>query len=306
MKLLLTAIGRRVQLVNCLRTHFSVVGTDCSDYAPAIHSVDAFYRVPHVSDKTYLDSLLDVCRKEQIDLLVPLFEPEFQLLAQNRKKFEGIGTFLMLSDQKVLDICLDKWDMNNFFVENGFRTPQSFISKKDIDREFPLFIKPRKGMGSKNTHLLSASEELDFYYPRVDDPIVQEFIDGVEYTMDCICGLDGMPLTVVPRERIDVISGEVSKTRTLNDDALIKATKEVCIKLGGIGPLTIQCIRTKSGEIVFTEVNPRFGGGVPATIAAGVDYAGIIAKIVREEPIDTALCSFTELTMLRFDEAVFI
>jgi len=161
-------------------------------------------------------------------------------------------------------------------------------------------------MGSQHSYKISTKEELDFYYSRIHNPIIQSYIEGTEYTLDCICDNDSQVISVVPRMRIEVKAGEVQKSKTVNDMQIIQKGKEICEKLGYKGPLTIQCFKAGTGEILFTEINPRMGGGVPLTFEAGVEYGRIFADMVSGRKVEPIIGNFKELTMLRYDEAVFI
>ena len=115
MNLLLTSIGKRIQLIEHLKTRFRVVGVDASLQNPAKHFVDAFYQIPRCREDGYIDTLLDICKKEKIDLLIPLFELEFPYLNEARKQFEELGVKLILSEKSVIDICSDKMQTAKFF-----------------------------------------------------------------------------------------------------------------------------------------------------------------------------------------------
>lgn len=305
MKLLLTAIGKRVQLIKYLKKGFEVIGVDCSNNIAAKSFVDTFMITPRIDDPNYVDTLIDICHQNDIDILVPLYEKEFLLLDEYRDKFANIGTFLMLSNQNVIQICNDKWLTYKFMKDNRIDTPHSYIHKSQIPDAYPLIIKPRDGMGSQNIFIINDKEELDFYYKRVSNPIVQQFIEGDEYTIDCTCDVEGNPISVVPRKRLEVRSGEVSKTRICKHNDIIRQTELLSKKLKAIGPITIQCIETET-DIKFIEINPRFGGGVPISIEAGIDYCGILKSIATEKKIIKQHNNFSEITMLRYDEAVYI
>jgi len=223
-----------------------------------------------------------------------------------RNELRKLGVLLMLPDKKVLDICNDKLETYKFFVENGIDSPESCLKPNEVSSGFPLFIKPRVGMGSQHSYKISTKEELDFYYSRIHNPIIQSYIEGTEYTLDCICDNDSQVISVVPRMRIEVKAGEVQKSKTVNDMQIIQKGKEICEKLGYKGPLTIQCFKAGTGEILFTEINPRMGGGVPLTFEAGVEYGRIFADMVSGRKVEPIIGNFKELTMLRYDEAVFI
>ncbi|MBV4430579.1 ATP-grasp domain-containing protein [Clostridium tyrobutyricum] len=324
MKLLITSIGKRVQLVKYLKTNCTVIGADAGDMAPAINFVDTFYKIPKISDEQYTTLLVDICRRENIDMLIPLHEYEFYKLCSNRDKFKEAGTILLLSNKRVLDICQNKINTYNFFSVNGIKTPKTY-SKKEIIFiinhnsklvEFPLIVKPLSGMGSMDVYKVNSIKELEFFVEYVNNPIVQEYVGGKEYTIDVLCDLKGIPISIVPRERLEVRAGEVSKSRTVMNVEIIKATYNLieCLtkssvvneKFSAVGPFTIQCRIDGKGIIKFIEINPRFGGGVPLTFESGVDYGKYFNMMVSGEHIEPIIGKFKEMTMLRYDEAIYI
>lgn len=323
MKILITAIGKRVQLIKHLRKHSTIIGVDAGILTPAMNFVDKFYKIPKYDEFKYIQALLDICKKENIDMLIPLYEREFDILCKNREAFDSLNTILLLSHENIIDICNDKLNTYKFFKANNIETPNSY-SKEDIEfliencskkLKYPFILKPINGMGSAGVFKANNKEQLEFFKNYIKEPIIQEFVEGIEYTIDVLCDLKGHIISVVPRERIEVRSGEVSKSRTVMDKNIIKATIGLINKLRQnakqcensiIGPLTIQCIVNNMGEIKFIEINPRFGGGVPLSFEAGVDYGKYFKYMVKGEQIKPIVGEFKEITMLRYDEAIFI
>lgn len=323
MKLLLTAIGKRIQLIEHLKTKFYILGVDTSLSNPAKDFVEEFMTVPPCTDENYVDTLISLCRKNRIHVLIPLYEKEFLSLCDAREEFEKIGTKLILCDRKVIEACNDKTATAAFFEKYDIPAPRTFsdaeiqeflkLDESDASVPYPFIIKPRDGMGSVNVFQIHNKRELEFFYGYVKNPIVQELATGDEYTIDVLCDYEGNPVYIVPRLRLEVRSGEVSKSRISNNQKVIDATRNLLEQLkkegNVIGPMTIQCFfdDSKEGEdavIKFIEVNPRFGGGVPLSIQAGADYAGALramreGKKVEYTPIEK------ELTMLRYDQAVY-
>ncbi len=312
MNVLFTAIGRRVQLINHFKKYHKVIGVDTGELAPAKHFVDSFYKVPKWDDKEYVNTLLNICKKENVDMLIPLYEKEFILLCENREKFNKIGTILILSDKKLIEIFNDKWESYRFFIENNIDTPMTYKKQGVKDFNFPLIIKPINGAGSQNVFKVDNKKELNFFIDYIENPIIQEYIKGTEYTIDVLCDLKGNVISIVPRERIEVRAGEVSKGRTVKNKDIIEKTLKLCNKLKidentkPIGPLTIQCIVDLDNNIKFIEVNTRFGGGVPLTFEAGVPYAKYLGKMVQGYNVRPIIGEFKEMIMLRYDEAIYI
>jgi carbamoyl-phosphate synthase large subunit len=303
---MITSVGKRVELVKHLKNIFFVIGADISELAPATHFSNKFIKVPKFISPNYSAEILNCVKNEKIKLLIPLHEAEFNILDSIRDELTKLGCTLLLSPKSTLSIFQDKWEAYTFFKNNNLQTPKSFIDI-DINREFPMFIKPRNGAGSKNALKLSSMNDLNFYLSKIEEPIIQEFIDGTEYTVDCLADFKGNLLSAVVRERMEVIGGEVSKTRTLLDLEIIETTKKVFNTIKFVGPITIQFIRNKEGKLFLIEINPRFGGGVPAAFAAGINYAEILYQLLSDKPSSaTDLIPYNEITVLRFSEAIVI
>lgn len=312
--ILFTAIGRRVELVQAFKDSYlrhsisaRILGVDSDPkLAPAGRFVDAIFQAPRVNEVGYLKALLQICRKEKVDLLVPLYEPEFLILDQQREQFKKLGTTLLLSTAATLKTCADKLEIYRFFNEFAINTPKTRqVMEKSISDQFPLFVKPRFGMGSVGAYKVTSHSELEFFANRNPDLIVQDYIAGTEYTLDTLSDLNGKALAVVPRERLEVRSGEVVKSRTVDRPDLIQQGKYIIETLGIIGPATLQCI--DDGLMVYwIEVNPRFGGGVPLAIRAGVDYPYLLYRICNGEQLQPILGKYqVNLTMLRYDQSVY-
>lgn len=316
MKILITAIGKRVQLIKYLKRDFIVIGVDAGELAPAINFVDKFYIVPRYYENNYIDKIIEICEKEKINMVIPLYEKEFLLFDGYRKEFEKLNTILLLSGEEIINVCNNKINTYNFFKDNGINTPRVYSRDNICDNlKYPVIIKPIDGMGSFNIFKAKNKYELDFFKNYVENSIIQEYVEGVEYTIDVLCDLQGNVISIVPRERIEIRSGEVSKSRTVNKKNIIEATLHLCLRLKNvslekkqtslIGPITIQCIVDNNSIIKFIEINPRFGGGVPLSFEAGVNYGEFFKNMINGKNIKSILGQYKELTMLRYDEAIF-
>lgn len=311
--ILFTAIGRRVELLNTFADSFrnrkiglKLVGTDLDPtLSPAAQVLDKIYPVPAWNDPSYLDSLLQICAREEVNLLIPLFEPEFIILNAHREDFKAVGTKLLLSNQNVIDICKDKYQTFRFFNQTGVKTPQTWLNQPIGNQVwFPLIAKPSHGMGSAGVRKVECQAELDFI--KGNELLLQEYISGTEYSLDVLCDLQGNVIAVVPRERMEVRGGEVVKSRTVRNQRLIEEGTRIVEQLGAAGPLNLQCI-VKEDQIYWIEINPRFGGGVPLTFAAGVDYPHLIYRMAQGMPVEPIIGQFEEnLMMLRYDQSFFI
>ena len=315
--ILITSAGRRGALVKCFKDTIKkmgkycgkVVSVDASTLAAALYISDKHYIVPRIFASNYIDTLLEICSKENIKLIIPTIDTELLLLSQNKKKFGENGVIVAISDPKAVETCSDKLKTFQFFKENNIPTVDTF-SYYQVDKmkniNYPLFIKPCGGSASINVYRINNRKELDFFINYIENPVVQEYAEGQEFTLDILADLGGKVINVVPRERIEVRAGEINKGKTVKEEKLIEYGKIIVEILGGIGPITIQCFK-KGDEIKFIEINPRFGGGYPLSFAAGVNYPELLIRMILGEKITPRLGEFEEnLIMLRWEDAVFI
>lgn len=313
--ILILSAGRRVELIKCFKEaskikniESNIITTDISKTAPATYFGDKNYIIPRIDEDGYVDAIVDICNKENIILVIPTIDTELKVLSENKNLIEKeTNAKVLISDKKVIDICRNKKNTNKFFEENGFGVPKE-IKDSDIENrnyEFPLFIKPLDGSSSINAFKVNDEKQLLFFKEYIDKPIIQECIEGTEYTIDAFIDFEGNPITIVPRERISTRAGEISKGKIVKDRELINEVKKVIEALKPIGHITIQCMKTKNG-IKFIEINPRFGGGAPMSIKAGANSPLNLYRLLLNEKL-TYNEDFNEnILALRFDDSIFL
>lgn len=275
--LLLVNVGRRVELLRLFRRAYSELGlsgrilaTDVDPLAPALQEADAQFLVPRIDDPGFVPMLATICRSESVSLVFPLIDPAIPVLASRRADFEAVGARLAVVPAEAAERTHDKWKFHQWLRSIGVPGPATWLPEDLPARPaFPLFVKPRFGSAGRQSFRVENAEELAFYLPRVQHPVVQAFLDGPEVTNDVFCGLDGSVWAVVSRRRIEVRWGEVHKGVTVRDTALLETCARMARALGAIGPITVQCL-LQAGRPLFTEINARFAGGMPLAVAAGV------------------------------------
>lgn len=313
--ILILSAGRRVELIQRfsraqreLHIKGKIVAADMSDTAPAIYFADSFHVLPRISEDGYIQALIDVCRAEAIDLIVPTIDTELPKLSQNRRRIEqDTGAKLLLSSDEVIRICRNKNNTQAFFEKNGFGIPRK-LSEEDITNEnyaFPLFIKPQDGSSSINAFKVRTKEELDFFIRYIDKPMIQEFMEGTEYSVDVFCDFDSRPITIVPRIRLAVRGGEIAKGQIVKDRDIIRDVKRLIGVLKPIGQVTVQCMKTTKG-IQYIEINPRFGGGAPMSIDAGADSCKNLYRLLLGQRLDYTEAYRDKVYFMRFDQSIML
>lgn len=317
-RVLFTCVGRRIELLRAfrraaasLKIGFEIHGADASPLSPGIHHVDRAHLVPSIATGGYLDAVLDIVRRRNIHLLIPLIDSELLAVARARERFAELGCRALIASEEVITACRDKIATYRALTEAGIDTPTTWtwreVRRKKRHR-FPYFLKPRAGSAAMGNYVVRNRDELGTFGQLVKDAIVQEFVEGAEHTLDVYTGFDGKPRCVVPRKRLEVRTGEVSKGLIVKDRAIMAVGRRVAEMLGDCrGVITVQCIVTPKGRIRVIEINPRFGGGVPLAIHAGADFPKwILQELLGRKPRINPNGFRGDVAMLRYDDSVFV
>jgi carbamoyl-phosphate synthase large subunit len=314
LNVLLTAGSRRVPLVRAFQSSLRQLGmagrvivTDTNPMSPAVHMADRWYRVPFATAPAYIDTVLDICAAERVELVVPTIDDELVLFGEARDRFESRGIRVAVSPALTSRVCNDKYQTAVSFRACGVAVADTFLpDAMPVSPTFPLFIKPRSGRGGVGAFPVSNARQLDFFLDYVADPVVQQHLEGPEFTIDVLCDFRGTPLSIVPRERVVIRSGVIDRGRTVRDRGLTDLALAVVRTLPFHGAVNIQC-RVVAGRPVMFEINPRFSGGIPLTIAAGADFPRMLLQLTRGQRVRPCIGEYqSDLWISKYEEAVFL
>ena len=307
---LITSAGRRVELVQAflreLKSAFPSRVVYTTDMQPVLSSAcqvsDGSFVVPRVTVDGYIDNLLELCLQIRVGMVVPTIDTELKVLAENRSLFEENGVSIIISSADLIASCNDKRKTGDLFGGVSVRSPKIY------DRtaiSFPCFAKPYDGSCSVGAQALNHSGQLTDELLSDEKMMFMELIDErhTEFTVDAYYDRRGDLKCLVPRERIEVRGGEVSKGVTRKHDVydyLLPACKKIN---GARGCLAIQVFADLERDSFFgLEINPRFGGGYPLSYSAGANYPGwLIAEYFQDQEISFFDGWDSDLLMLRYD-----
>ena len=312
---LLLSAGRRVELIKAFRLELKkrnlpslIFAADLNPNKSAACQVsDQSFGLPHVTSLDYLDELFALCQEKNIGLVVPTIDTELLLLAKQRERFEASGINLIVSDEAFVRVCRDKRLTANLFESMNVGVP------KILDRNhlsFPCFVKPYDGSRSVGAMKLSQATDLSEVMLKNSKLMFMEFIgdDFDEYSVDAYYNREGILKCLVPRHRLEVRDGEISKGVTRKHQVYEYLVKKIAKIEGARGCLTIQLFAHRKNEIYAAlEINPRFGGGYPLSYASGALYPGwLIDEYIFQKEISFFSDWTSNLMMLRYDAHVLV
>lgn len=313
MNVLLTSVGRRAYLVKYFKEVLGDKGrvfvSNSDDKSVAFHYADGHAITPIIYDDNYIPFLLEYCQKNKINILISLFDIDLLVLAKNRERFLEIGTNVIVSDPKLIEVCNDKWKTYKFLTNNGFRTPLTFLSLEDalhaIDRgdlNYPVLVKPRFGCGSIGISIADNEMELRFYYEKIlkkinksylkyeskneiEKIIFQELLEGQEYGADIINDLNGELQAVNIRKKIAMRSGETDIAEIVDEPRIKSVLYDLGKKTKHIGNMDCDVFMVNGIPYVL-EMNARFGGGYPFSHVAGCKLPQAIIDWTKNKDVD--------------------
>jgi carbamoyl-phosphate synthase large subunit len=257
------------------REDVRTVSTDIARLAPGLHLADTGYLVPEFEDDSYMPAVLDIVERENIDVVVPVLDQILKPFAAAREQVRARGARVMISPLETLDVTRDKWQTYQR-LSGVVPLPDSWITKPPLPEDGDLFVKPRTGSGSENIHRITSQAELDFYHEQMEKPIIQEYLPGTEYTIDCLTDRDGNLIACVPRERKELTGGVSTQVTVVEREDLFSLARGVAGELDFVGPFFIQAKLDEEGVPRLTEIGARLAGTMCAGFTSpSLQYAGV-------------------------------
>lgn len=316
----LSSAGRRVELMSCFRQDAAELGLDVRvlaldsdpDLSPACLLADGAYRVPPCTDEAFIPFLGDLARDVGIDVLVPTIDTELPAFAASKEHLErqcGVGLVVAASPEAVR-LARDKYELMRTLSDGGIPVPLTVRAtdawRRRRELQGPVILKPVDGSSSRGIRRLRSVEALRDG-ERGPALVVQQLLEGPEYTVNLFFGPTGELECAIPHRRLAVREGEVSKGLTERNLPLIELAQRLArllTPLGARGPFCYQAILQDGAPRLF-ELNARFGGGYPLAHRAGARFTRRLLEWAVGLPASSIAEWDEGVLMLRYDHSVF-
>lgn len=312
--ILVLSVGTRNKIIQYFKKELKgkgkVIATDMSRLAPALYEADAFYIVPRMTEPGYIDQILDICKKENINGVLSLIDPELSLLAQNQERFQAIGTQVIGSDYEICERSLNKWDMYQWLDQHQYLCAKSYINKEEFftdvengQAKYPVFVKPVCGSASIAISKVYDRETIELLFAHNDGLMIQEYLEGQEIGADCYIDLiSGKLVSVFTKKKLVMRAGETDKAVSFIDHALNELIQKFVEEMGYRGQIDIDVFE-KDGRYYISEVNPRFGGGYPHAYECGVNHMKLIVNNLEGNVNEKRTAEYEEgVYMMKYNE----
>lgn len=317
--ILFCSVGRRTRLLwnfrEALEPSDKLIATDLQGTAPGLYAADVPYLVPCIDDPSYIDRLLDICRKERVKAVTTLIDPEIEILARNSQRFQDEGILLLCPSVETARLCFDKYALYEHLRDHGIPTVLTYDTLEHFaeglergDISFPVFIKPRTGSGSEGINKVRSMQELKAYFDEGKyDYIIQEFMDCEDCDADVyIDTISHRPVSAFAKHKLEMRLGGASKTISYKDERLFAFIKEVCQVLEFNGPVDMD-FWCRDGQYHLSEVNPRFGGAYLHAHRAGCNFIPLILNNINGIENTECFGDYDEdVVMMMYDDVVIV
>jgi carbamoyl-phosphate synthase large subunit len=267
-----------VAVLDALCDREYVVAADADPAAVGLRLAPEAVVLPKCTDADFVDAIVEAGQGDAA-LIVTVAE-EALVLAGHQDALAASGVRSWLPSPAAVERCLDKWAFAETLAEAKVPAPATALAGSD-GVPGPWVVKPRFGRGSRDVMYVSDHAELRYALKRVPDALVQTQLDGREFTADALVDPAGALVGCVPRWRQETRGGISTKGETFDDAAVTSAVAATLVAVGLTGPANVQGFVSADGHVRVTEVNPRFSGGLPLSLAAGADLVGQYLRGVR-------------------------
>ena len=270
-----------LNVIKALVTKYQVIGTDCNELNPA-NKFCRNYTVPRAAAPDYPEAVSEIIKKHGITHIISTNDHDTRALLAMHDIFVARNIHHN-GYCRHAESLLDKDSTYSLFSEYNINTPAK-LSEKQIP-----FVLRKREMGSKSKFVYIVKEETDIDLigdEKFNEGIMTEYVDGPEFTIDVLCDDQGRTLSVIPRQRLEVRGGMVWHGRVVCEEALIEQVKQICAKLRLSGIMCLQCIKRKTGDYAFIEINPRVGSGIDLSVHAGCNLPEMWVKLTAGEQVE--------------------
>jgi carbamoyl-phosphate synthase large subunit len=303
MNVAVTAVGGIVgqSIIKSLQnTDYSVVGINSELMGAGLYAARKSYIGLNANDPKFVDRLIEICNNAHCSIVFSGLDAELIHLSKNKDRLEKNGISPVVSNPEVVEICGDKLKTIEFLKGNNFPAPETFsLQNYSFQLDFPVILKPKTG-GQASQGLFLAKNLKDFERfvdsVDIDNYVVQEFIEGDEYTCGTV-SFENQCVGVILMKR-ELRFGNTYKASVVQDEEIANFVKNVVDVLKPFGPCNVQ-LRLKKGTPYIFEFNARCSGTTAMRTLAGFNEPKMICDYLSKD-IQNPSFKIKEVVILRY------
>lgn len=291
-------------------TDFTVVGADMNPKAVGLYAADDAVVVPPATDEKWVEQMGDHVAARGVDVVIPLIDEEVAQVADLRAA--SPDTAFVAPRAQFVETCLDKYRLMTELDTAGVTVPETWTVEMALDldeRAYPLVLKPRTERGGRGVQIIESPDALREELANTTRPhkdlLVQEYVDGVEFTTSVVCTTGNNVLSVVPKEAVQKDRSTVHGV-TRDSPAVAASCRQIADRFEPAGPINVQQMCDDDGVPHVIEINPRFSSSTCLTVAAGVNELDLLIRDSLNLPYESPSGFESDLHMMRYTDQLFV
>lgn len=252
--------------------------------------VDVFYQIPRADSCGYIDELLSICLREDVQYIFPLTDPEVDILSSHRRVFEEKGIVICISPDDVIRVCRDKklfFDHLSGMEDLRLLPTYTVDSLKEI-KSASMVAKPKTGRSSEDLLIIEDREKIEFLIKDKEKYIFQPFLKGMVVTVDIIRDSFGDFFFIPRKELLRTKNGAGITVRLFNDGQITKSVCALVSRLSFLGCVNVEFLYDGKSYYLM-DINPRFSAGIAFSQSTGYDFVHNHLRAFLGDRIDSGI-----------------
>jgi len=277
-RVLISALGSPIfpYVIKSLGDKYDLTLTDADPMVKVLYPKDRVYVTPLAKDKDFLETIEKIIAENKIEYYIPMVDEEISQIVSLGKRLKGLKV-IAPNNLKFVDLCLNKYRLMKKLAEEKISHINTCLGT-EFQRQFPypVFVKPSVGRGSRGVCKINNRKQFKAYLELggygIDQVMVQEYLDGEEYSTSVVVNNLNQLIAVVPK-KIIVKVGTTKHAVVKQNYVITEVCRRIVSKLKPGGGFNVQ-LKIVDSQVKIFEINPRCSGTSPLTCEAGVnEYA---------------------------------
>lgn len=252
-------------------THFEIIGASSTDDHGRFIFPNYIEGIPFHDSPEFLTKLKSIVKEYRIDAIYPAMDS----VASTLKNIENnLDCKIICSNSDATNICASKSATYNHFSQD-ISCPKQYSTLESAI--YPVFIKPDRGYGARHCFKAENLESAKaFIKNNPHGPfLIQEFLPGKEWTIDCFSDRHGSLRFHGVRGRDRISNGISVRTTTSTDfsELFLSWANLIQKKLSPQGAWFFQAKADRNGHPTLLEIAVRPGGSSGIFRCQGVNFA---------------------------------
>jgi carbamoyl-phosphate synthase large subunit len=250
------AVGK---ILHQYQKHFYLIGSDINVDSPSLLVYDRICQAPATTSDIYLEYLIKLVNKEEIDLIIPLSDYELRFYVDNN--IESIANVSILKlNNNLLDIFLDKYKTIEFLKYHNMIIPWTLMVNENTNPiDLPCILKPIRGSGGQNVQIIDSILKTSKIKELKNKYIYQQLLIAEDEYTCCIYKYNNISHNIIMKRILK--NGITMKATVINNHIIDNFLQQLSQKISFNGSINVQLKMINDTPMVF-EINPRFSSTV--------------------------------------------